>query len=575
MQTVMFRPRRRREGGWLKWLVLASGLLAMGIGMWAAWLNFVPNSRQVKPDYGSSYPIMVHGKAMAEGAIVDGDAVKLPLPVIQDDLGLKDNVYYEEKSGSIVLTNTDKVLRLKTNALTATINSKPYELRVAAEVKDKLVYIPSTPIEELYGIRIEYDKQTKIVTVLKSGEAVQRAKAPKGAVIRPQATIRAPIVERLTKNAEVRVWGEGEGWYQVQSESGIIGYAAKKDLQLSQVEHIERQEFKPPFVAWKLPGSKINLTWEAVYQKNPDTDNIAAMNGVNVVSPSWFELIDGSGHIRSKADIDYVNWAHKQGMQVWGLFSNGFEPVRTTQALGSVDSRFSMIQQLLAYVKLYNLQGINLDFENVNTSDKANLVQFVRELTPLLHDQGITVSIDVTPKSNSEFWSLFLDRSSLGKIVDYMILMAYDEHWASSPLAGSVASLPWVEKSLVRILEEDQVPPAKLVLGMPLYTRLWTEKKDENGAVKVSSKALGMESVKSLIAQKKLTPVLDLKAGQHYVEYTENGVLQRIWIEDDLSIKARVGLAKKYGLAGVATWQRAFQSSEVWDIIHQSLTKSP
>lgn len=575
METVQIRGRRRREGGSLKWLVLICGLIAMAAVIWFGWQRFVPNNEEVTPEYGKSHPIIVKGSVLKESAIIEDGSVKVPLPVVQQALELADAVHYEEKTGSIVLTNAHKVLHLKTNSLTARINSKPYELRFAAEVKDKLVYIPTAPLEEMYGIQVEYDSKTDIVTILLAEQSVQQAEAPEESAIRTEPTIRAPIVHRVLQAETVRLWGEQDGWYRVQSSNGVLGYMSKGDLALTEVERIEALKTEPPFIAWKLLGSKINMTWEAVYTKTPNTSKIGPLNGVNVVSPTWFELVNDKGDISSKADSSYVNWAHKKGMQVWGLFSNGFEPDRTTQALATVESRFHMIQQLIAYAELYKLQGINIDFENVHTADKANLVQFVRELTPLLHEGNLVVSIDVTPKSNSEMWSVFLDRAALGKVVDYMMIMAYDEHWASSPKAGSVASLPWVEQSILRILEEDEVPADKLVLGMPLYTRVWTEKKDESGTVKVSSKALGMESVSKIITEQKLKPVLDEQAGQNYVEYTEDGAKKRIWLEDSLSIKARTALVKKYNLAGIATWQRAFQSDDVWDIIHQSLNKRP
>jgi len=575
METVQVRSRRRRGGG-MKWVVMLFGLAAMVAVVWFGWERLVPNNSMESPRYGVEFPVIVRGEVMKEGAITENGSVKLPLSILQDKLGLKEFVRYEKQSGSIILTNTDKVLRLKTNLLTATINSKPYELSVAAEVQEDRVYIPVTPLEELYGVKVEFNEGSSIVTVIPAGEAVQRAVPDQqDRVIRHEPTIRAPIAERLTADSEVRIWGEKDGWYKVQSAQGHVGYAAKGDMTLTNVEQVTPPSGDEPFVAWKVAGSKINMTWEAVYQKTPNTAKIGPMTGVNVVSPTWFELIDGTGKIKSRADKNYVTWAHKQGMQVWAVFSNGFEPERTTSALADADKRFYMIQELVSFAKMYNLQGINVDFENVITADKENLVQFMREMTPLLHEQNLVVSIDVTPKSNSELWSKFLDRAALGEIVDYMMLMAYDEHWASSPKSGSVASLPWVEQSILKILDEDKVPPAKLVLGMPLYTRIWTEQKDESGSIKVSSKAVGMETVEQIVKDRKLNPVWDEDAGQHYIEYEEDGALKRIWIEDAVSMQSRISLVKKYGLAGVGTWQRAFQNDSIWGIIHESLNKRP
>ncbi|MFX3632690.1 MAG: glycosyl hydrolase family 18 protein [Candidatus Pristimantibacillus sp.] len=571
------RAPRRRSGGGARKLLLFVLLVAIAVGCWFIYMRYIPNNQIIKVDYNFSYPITVEGKVMDEGALIENEEVKLPLSVLQKILGPDEPIRYESDTGSIILTTLDKVLHMKTNSLTATVNQEPYELQIAAEVKDDVVYIPITPLEELYGLKTEYIENSGIVVLLTAGDSIQLAEAQpdKSAAIRNEPTIRAPIVEKVATGGKIRIWGEQNGWLFVQGPQGQAGYIAKKDASLSSIEKVPEPAREPAFIAWKVAGSKINMIWEAVYNRNPEPSSIKPMQGVNVVSPTWFELQDGKGTIKGKADPAYIRWAHNQGMQVWALFSNGFEPEQTTKALATVETRFSMIRQLLAFAELYDLQGINIDFENVKTSDKENLVQFVREMTPLLHEEGLVVSIDVTPKSNSEMWSLFLDRASLGRIVDYMMVMAYDEHWASSPKAGSVASLSWTEKSLARIIEEDKVPASKLVLSMPLYTRIWTEKADADGKVKVSSKAVGMDRVKEIIADKKLKKVFDEQAGQNYVEYKEDGALNRIWIEDEVSIKARVELMKKYDLGGVASWQRAFQTETIWKTIDDAISKRP
>jgi spore germination protein YaaH len=559
-------------------LLIVLLLLSAAAGAAVAWWERMqPNRDTIVPDYGAAHPVFYAGERLDGEARVRDANVLLPLAMIRAVLGEEVPIRYEADSESVILTTSDKVVRLKTEALTAEMNGEPFELTVAAEAEGDTVYLPLAPVSTLYGLAAEVAEETGIVTLFRPGQVVRMAAATavEGAAVRSEPTIKAPIIETVAAGGEVRVWGEEDGWYRVQTGSGHVGYAAESDFTLADAGIIPEPSREEPFLPWPADGRKINLTWEAVYQVPADPAKIGPMPGVNVVSPTWFELIDGNGAIRSKADPSYVAWAHKRGYQVWALWSNSFDPDLTTAALATYASRLNMIRQLLVYAETYNLQGINIDFENVYTKDKENLVQFVREFVPLAHEQGLVVSIDVTPKSDSEMWSVFLDRKALGEVVDYMIVMTYDEHWASSPVAGSVSSLPWVERSVRRILEEDGVPPSKLVLGIPLYTRVWTEKKKKDGSVEVSSRALGMEAVEKLILDRKLKPVYDEKTGQNYVEYESAEGRHRIWIEDETSIKARAELARKYRLAGVATWQRGFQKPEIWQVLHDTLEARP
>mgnify|MGYP001232464059 CR=1 FL=1 len=576
----MREPRRRRTGRTVLILSLAAVLLLLSAAAGAAfaWLERTqPNRDTIVPDYGADHPVFYNGERLDGEARVRDENVLLPLAMIRAVLGEDIPIRYEEESSSIILTTADKVVRLRTEALTAEMNGEPFELTIAAEIDGDTVYLPLAPVSTLYGLVAEVAEETGIVTLLRPGQAVRRAAATaeEGAAVRAEPTIKAPIIETAAAGAEVRIWGEEDGWYRVQTGSGHVGYAHESDFLLADVELVPVPEREDPFLPWPADGRRINLTWEAVYNVPADPSKIGPMPGVNVVSPTWFELVDGEGKIRSKADPSYVAWAHKRGYQVWALWSNSFDPDLTTQALATYETRLNMIRQLLVYAETYKLQGINIDFENVYTKDKENLVQFVREFVPLAHEQGLVVSIDVTPKSNSEMWSLFLDRKALGEVVDYMIVMTYDEHWASSPVAGSVSSLPWVERSIKRILEEDGVPPSKLVMGIPLYTRVWTEKKKADGKVEVSSRALGMEAVEKLIRDRNLRPVYDERTGQNYVEYETEEGRHRIWIEDETSIRARAELARKYRLAGVATWQRGFQKPGIWQALHDALEARP
>ncbi|MFH5181511.1 glycosyl hydrolase family 18 protein [Paenibacillus sp. TAB 01] len=424
--------------------------------------------------------------------------------------------------------------------------------------------------------------ETGAVILLKEGDTLQwgltnsyPGKPDKTVAMRKEPSIKAPILADLKQGEPVMIWSDDPEWYKVQLSNGYMGYVRKDQMHEDKVETIPKKELPPGFVPSKPINGKINLTWDQMTTpKNPDTSKFPPMPGLNVVSPTWFHLDDGQGTLKNLADPAYVKWAHSQNIQVWALFSNGFEPKRTTEALSTYDKRMKMIKQLLSYAQMYSLQGINIDFENVNTKDKENLTQFVREMVPLMHEQGLIVSMDVTPKSNSEMWSLFYDRKALIESLDYMMIMAYDEYWASSPTAGSVSSLPWVEKNVVKLMQEDQIPASKLILGVPFYTRVWTEE-TVDGKTKVSSKSVYMDTPLKVIQEKNLTPVYLPEAGQNYIEYKEGDKLNKVWLEDEVSVKARIELVNKYNLAGVASWRRGYETPSIWPLIQSTLANKP
>jgi spore germination protein YaaH len=353
-----------------------------------------------------------------------------------------------------------------------------------------------------------------------------------------------------------------DGWTLIQKKNGKYGYIQSDSLSSSKTlpkTVVKKSEKKTPTIK-----GNINLVWELIAEGKIDTASIPAMEGVNVVSPTWYSLADGDGNVKSIADLDYVNWAHSRGYQVWGLFSNDFDPSITKQMLHNFNARQNTIQQMLSFATQHQLDGINLDFENVHTEEKESLIQFVRELTPAFHEKGLFVSIDVTPISSSEMWSNFLNREALGETVDYMALMAYDEHWETSPKSGSVASLPWTEQSITNLV--GQVPHEKIILGMPTYTRMW---KEENG--KVSSDVFAMMDTRNWLISHNLRPTEDSKTGQNYVEIKEGNATYKIWIEDHKSLTKRAELVHKYDLAGIGIWERKYTLNETWTVINDAL----
>ncbi len=317
-------------------------------------------------------------------------------------------------------------------------------------------------------------------------------------------------------------------------------------------------------------GKKINLTWNYIWDKSIDNANIKKVEGLNVVSPTWFTLADKNGGLEERGNLSYSNWAHKNGYKVWALVDNKFDSALTNVFLNDKAARTKFIDSLISYAGRYKLDGINIDFENMYTRDKDAFTQFMKELFQKTKEKGLVLSVDVSVIVVNSNWSESFDRAALSKVTDYVALMTYDQHWGGSPVSGSVAQLSWVEQHLKKVLKE--VPREKLLLGVPFYTRLWKEEL-VNGSISVTSKAISMEEAERVIAENNATKIWDAESGQYYARYEKGKATYKIWIEDARSIKLKAELVNKYGLAGIASWKYGLEKPAVWTAIAQVIRK--
>lgn len=308
--------------------------------------------------------------------------------------------------------------------------------------------------------------------------------------------------------------------------------------------------------------------WQAPGEKSGRLAEQPRLPGVNVLSPSWFIIANEKGKIKDKkgnASLDYVRQAHERGYQVWALITNDFNPDMTKKLLASPMGRANAVREMKSLAKKYQLDGINIDFENIHPEDKDRLTDFVGEISRALQAEGLTVSMDITIPSSSGMWSRCYDRRALAEQVDYLMLMAYDEHSAASTVSGSVASLGWVEKGITATLAEG-VPPRKLLLGMPLYMRIWQE---DIKTGKAKGKTLSMSQAEQMIAERGLAPVWLPEAGQYYFEYAEGKSRYRVWQENRRSLALKASLVSRYDLAGGAYWRSTLETPDVWETLAQ------
>jgi len=284
--------------------------------------------------------------------------------------------------------------------------------------------------------------------------------------------------------------------------------------------------------------------------------------GVNTLSPRWY-FLQKDGSVSDYSDANLIHWAHKNGKEVWVLFGNQFDPATTHAVLSDQAKRKAVIQKLSAFVDKYQLDGINVDFEGFDPADRDNFTAFVKELAAELHAKDAALSVDIPPDSGTD-WSEPFDYAKLATYADYLVLMAYEEHWVGGSQAGSVASLPWFENVIEGVL--DDVPAQKLIVGMPLYTRDWYQ-----SGGKLNSTDISIPQSYQLISQYTGSTKWDTATQQYRSTYKKQGVTHTIWLEESrsLGLKAQSSLSDSIG--GLAYWYIGSESADIWTSIANSI----
>lgn len=567
METIPLRSNPKRKTKWLFSLVVLF-LIITGTLLYL----FYPYASTKKVNYLSGeYPVLIKGNIQGN-AIRSDNHLYIPLKIVKNHM---DNSVYEE-SNSLIITTKLKVIQIPFNQRIMYVNGKPKQANFPImKTVSNQKYISLETLQVLYPIHSQLMKHTGVIWVEMDGEQYYKGKIVSANVrkaflrLRIQQDLKSPYVGEVDSGETVHIERQFKDYYFVRTLDGIGGFIKKEYVTKEAAQHVH-VSFPKEVVRLPAITKPIQMSWEAVYTKTPDPSQLPTMAGVNIVSPTWFRLKNENGDISNLLSSNYITWAKQHNMQVWALFSNTFNPDLTKAAFSTFEKRQKIIQTLVSIANKDHLDGINIDIENVRPEDGPLVTQFVREISASLHANHKYVSMDITfiAKGN---WSEFYEREKLGKIVDYLIIMAYDEHWASSPVAGSVASLPWVENGLQPILK--LVPNDKIILGVPFYTRLWKEEW-KDGQKKTSSTAISMKQANEWIKSHRVKIQMDTESGQHYAEYLDakTNTTYKLWLEDEYSLAKRADIAGQYKLAGIASWARVFGNERAFVSLQSTLS---
>lgn len=475
-------------------------------------------------------------------------------------------IHIEDEINEIVTTYDKQIASIGFETNKLTLNGSTKKTQAHAITKEEVIYLPISEMQEVYGIELSITEKNVVLDSLSRKQV--KAYAKSNISVKWKADIFSKTVDKVKKgDILIAIEENDKGWTRVRTENGEVGYVKTSKL-------TNYTTVREDLVEEKQIQGKVNMFWDyySKYVKCPDRTG-QVIEGVNVVSPSFF-YIDDDGEFQDKvgdAGKAYIEWAHSNGYKVWPMLQNDEAGIKVTSTiLNSYAKRQELIEKIVEVCVEYQLDGINIDFENMYEADKDKFSRFIIELEPRIKEIGGVLSVDVTAPDGDPNWSLCYDRNVIAHVADYIVFMAYDQYGNSSTKPGTTAGFNWVETNIIKFIENEDVEPSKIILGIPFYTRQWTI--DSNGEIKQGGR--GVVSMLNIKIPNNVEKQWDEELQQYYIEYKSGNDTIKMWIEDGTSIAAKVSLVTKYGLAGTSGWRKDMETSNVWSIINNELTKA-
>ncbi|MGN1151721.1 MAG: glycosyl hydrolase family 18 protein [Lachnospiraceae bacterium] len=480
-----------------------------------------------------------------------------------------DRFYEDKKEGLLLYTLPDAVIRTEIGTQTVMCGDEAQDREyVIARYEGETLYIAADFVKEYTNFSYDLYTDPNHMQVYTEWNERQVATISKDTKVRYRGGIKSDILTDVSKGDKVVILEEMETWTKVKTQDGFIGYVENKRLGTPMTEEpLPVTDYQEPVYESNTRDYKISLVWHGIYSTAGNdtlgqvTEN---MKGVNVISPTWFSLSDNEGNFTSYASREYVDKAHAMGLEVWALIGNLENPdVNMYDVLAGTTNRTHLIEGLVNVALEYDLDGINIDFENIGLDAGEPFVEFIRELSIPCREYGIVLSIDnYVPMAHTDYY----DREEQGVVADYVVIMGYDEHYSGSTETGSVASIDFVEQGIANTVAE--VPADKVINAVPFYTRVW-----ETKGTTVDSQALGMDMAQQYLEDHGIATRWDETTCQNYGEYQSGDSYYQIWLEDAESIKVKMNVMEEYGIAGIGAWRLGFENASIWDVFEEYLNR--
>ena len=511
--------------------------------------------------------ITVNNEVMEQQGLRIDNHVYVPYEIVRDYLN--ERFYWDSNENLLLYTLPEAIVKAEVGSSTYTVakteQSKDYAI---LKTEGSAAYIALDFVKEYTDLDYNVYEDPNRVMIETDFDGRTVATVKRDTEVRLRGGVKSPILIDVKKGDKVRTIEEAGAWKKVCTQSGVVGYVKTNRLKKEENEVISRNFQEEEFTSIS-EDKTINLAWHQVTSQT-------ANKGLTTIAPTWFSVTDNNGNISSIASTTYVNYAHQLGIEVWALVDNFSDNIDQMELLSHTSARENLVNQLISEALTSGVDGINVDFEQIPTDVGEHYIQFIRELSVKCRINHLVLSVDnYVPKGYNEHYH----RKEQGIVADYVIIMGYDEHFAGSYEAGSVASYGYVKEGIEETIKD--VPAEKVINAVPFYTRLWKEvpkteeeleeqKGTEAGLydMKVTSEALGMSAALSRVTDAGAEITWDDTVKQHYARWEDSdGATYQIWLEDADSLEAKLQLMKENNLAGTAAWKLGFETSDIWDLI--------
>ena len=554
---------RRRKGHGCAVTVLVLMLLLMaagGAGGYIYMRKYMPSDElsdkaKVFGIKGSQVALLLDNELQEEKGIYEDGQVYLPVGWVNEYLNQR--FYWDEGEKLLVYALPESIVYADEDA--------QGEKGPLFKVTDDGMYLSLGLVVNYTDIRTRSfaTSQIKRVFIDTLWEPYDTAEVKKAGHVREKGGVKSPILTELEQGEQVDVLETMEKWSRVRTEDGYIGYIENRRLD-GREQVTPESSFEAPVYTSISMDEKVRLGFHQVTRQEANNtleSYVSVTKDMNVIVPTWFNVISDDGTYNSLASKEYVDKAHEMGLQVWAMVENvstqeSVKNLNTKTLMSSTSTRRKLIENLMKEADTYGFDGFNLDFESLKAEAGPHYVQFMREMSVSCRQKGLVLSVDNYVPSP---YSAFYNRREQGIVADYVIVMGYDEHYAGGD-AGSVASISYVKDGIENTLKE--VPKEKVINAVPFYTRVWTVNEG-----KTTSKAYGIADARQWVADNHVDLTWDQELGQFYGSTVNGNGEQYIWMEDEKSMALKIGLVKDFDLAGVACWKLGFESSDIWDIV--------